>query len=317
LSFDLNIPWGRGFLDRICVDPCGLIRIEGWWDGVFEDETVPVISIDGIQAPFLQYFRFSRKDAALSSDEQLIPIGLGIDYLIPDTLVGTFGTLAFSLGDRSLQFTSAFTFIDPHYKQLFSSGAVWHRDDIYGSGPPNSVVHPDVFELARRLPPAVLDFGCGKGALLSRFRQLGIEAYGIELFSEGMRAALIPEVSDRITFYDGSFPTRFENGQFNSVVCSEVLEHIPDYRGAIQEIARIAKHSAFFTVPDASAIPAGFRHGAVPWHLLEGTHVNFFNQTSLTNELRRCFRTVQIGRLGPIYLNDAHGFVSLTAVCSK
>jgi ubiquinone/menaquinone biosynthesis C-methylase UbiE len=171
--------------------------------------------------------------------------------------------------------------------------------------------------LARRLPSPLLDFGCGKGALLGRLQQRGIEAYGIELFSEGLRAAILPEVADRITLYDGSFPTRFEDGQFNAVVCSEVLEHIPDYGGALQEITRITAQSAFFTVPDASAIPAGFRHGVVPWHLLEATHVNFFNQTSLTKELRRHFSKVQIGRIGPASVNDTRTFVSLTALCSK
>jgi SAM-dependent methyltransferase len=218
---------------------------------------------------------------------------------------------------RSFRFASSFSFVTPHYKSLFNSSAVWHRGNIYGSGPPNSVVDPEIFEWARRLAPPLLDFGCGKGVLISRLQQLGIEAYGIELFSEGLRAAILPEVADRITLYDGSFPTRFEDGQFNSVVCSEVLEHIQDYGGALQELARITAQSAFFTVPDASAIPVGFRHGVVPWHLLEATHVNFFNQTSLTTELRRHFSKVQIGRIGSAYLNDTRTFVSLSALCSK
>jgi SAM-dependent methyltransferase len=317
LSFDMNMPWERGFLDCVCVDPCGLIRVDGWWKGVFEEETLPVVSLDGVEIRFLQHFRFSRPDVPPASEQESIHVGLALEYLVPDTLVGLFHTLEVRVGTRCFRFESSFPFVNPHYKGLLDSSAVWHRNDIYGSGPPNSSVHPEVFELARRLPPAILDFGCGKGALLSQLRELGIEAYGIELFSEGLRAAMLPEVSDRITFYDGSFPTSFDDGQFNSVVCSEVLEHIPDYKGAIQEIARLTKQSAFFTVPDAGAIPAGFRHGVVPWHLLEGTHVNFFNQTSLINELRGHFKNVQIGRLGPIYLNDTKAFVSLTAVCSK
>jgi ubiquinone/menaquinone biosynthesis C-methylase UbiE len=307
-SFDIKTQWGRGYMERICVDPCGLIRIEGWWEGAFEEETLPGVSLDGAPIPFLQHFRFTRPD---------VPIGLALEYLVPDALTGAFKILEVTLGGRSFRFASSFSFVTPHYKRLFDSSAVWHRGNIYGSGPPNSVVHPEVFELARRLPAPLLDFGCGKGALLSRLQQIGIEAYGIELFSEGLRAAIIPEVSDRITFYDGSFPTRFEDGQFNSVVCSEVLEHIPNYGDALEEIARITRQSAFFTVPDASAIPAGFRHGVVPWHLLEATHANFFNQTSLTKELRRYFSRVQIGRIGSVYLNDTRTFVSLTALCSK
>jgi SAM-dependent methyltransferase len=311
------MPWGRGFVDGIYVDPCGLIRIEGWWDGVFEDERPPVVYLDGAEIPLLQCFRLNRPDIPVSSDGQSIHAGLGLEYLVPDTLVGTFTILEVTVGGRSFRFESSFAFVSPHYKSLFDSGTVWHRGNIYGSGPPNSVVDPEVFELARRLPSPLLDFGCGKGALLGRLQQRGIEAYGIELFSEGLRAAILPEVADRITLYDGSFPTRFEDGQFNAVVCSEVLEHIPDYGSALHEITRITAQSAFFTVPDASAIPAGFRHGVVPWHLLEATHVNFFNQTSLTKELRRHFSKVQIGRIGPASVNDTRTFVSLTALCSK
>jgi hypothetical protein len=306
-SFDIKTQWGRGYMERICVDPCGLIRIEGWWEGAFA-ETPPVVYLDGVRIPFLQHFRFVEPD---------VPNGLALEYLVPDALVGTFKTLEITVGRRRFRFGFSFSFLIPHYKGLLHSSAVWHRDDIYGHGPPNSLVDREIFELVRRLPSPLLDFGCGKGALLSRLRQLGTEAYGIELFSEDLRAALIPEVSDRIMFYDGSFPIPFEDGQFNSVVCSEVLEHIPNYGGALQEIARITKQRAVFSVPDASAIPAGFRQGVVPWHLLEGTHVNFFNQTSFTNELRRHFREVQIGRIGSAYLNGTRTFVSLTAVCSK
>ncbi len=311
------MPWGRGFVDRVCVDPCGVIRIEGWWDGAFEGETPPFVCLDGEQIPFLQYFRLNRPDIPVSSDGQLIQVGLALEYLVPDALVRPFTIIEVTIGGRSFRFESSFVFVSPHYKSLLDSGTVWHRGNIYGSGPPNSVVDPDVFELARRLPSPLLDFGCGKGALIGRLRQRGTEAYGIELFSEGLRAAILPEVADRITLYNGSFPTRFEEGQFNAVVCSEVLEHIPDYEGALHEIARITAQSALFTVPDASAIPAGFRHGVVPWHLLEATHVNFFNQTSLTRELRRHFSKVQIGRIGSAYLNDTKTFVSLTAICSK
>ncbi len=59
-----------------------------------------------------------------------------------------------------------------------------------------------------------------------------------------------------------------------SVVCSEVLEHIPDHGAAIREMARLARE-ALMTVPDMSAIPALFPHNVVRWHLLEATHASF------------------------------------------
>src|SRR5882757_190719 len=101
LSFDINMPWGRGFVDRICVDPCGLIRIEGWWEGVFEDETLPVVCLDRIQIPLLQHFRFTRPD---------VRTGLALEYLVPDTLVETPTTLEVTISRRNFRFESSFTF---------------------------------------------------------------------------------------------------------------------------------------------------------------------------------------------------------------
>ncbi|HEY6987540.1 MAG TPA: class I SAM-dependent methyltransferase [Bryobacteraceae bacterium] len=317
LSFEISLPCGRALLDGIHVDLCGLIRIEGRCEGVREGETLPTVSLDGIEIPFLQHFRFNRMEILPGAEQPSTHSAVALEYLVPETLIRTFHVLEIGVNGRRQRFESSFAFVNPHYRGLLHSSAVLHRADIYGSGPPNSAPNPEIVEIAKELPPPLLDFGCGKGALVKRLRELGREAYGLELYSSNLQTAILPEVHDRITFYDGSFPTRFEDGQFHSTVCSEVLEHIPNFGEALAEIARITRHSALFTVPDASAIPAGFRHSVVPWHLLEATHVNFFNQTSLTHELRRYFRKVEIGRSGCTYVNDSRAFASLTALCSK
>lgn len=135
-------------------------------------------------------------------------------------------------------------------------------------------------------------------------RRIGVEAYGLELDSPIIRESIPPQSAGAITLYDGSFPSPFEDGRFQSVICSEVLEHIPDYQAAIRDIARLAIEKVIFTVPDASAIPVGFRHGVVPWHLLEGTHVNFFTQQSLKHALESSFSKIEFGRIGLVHLND-------------
>jgi hypothetical protein len=304
-------------LDGIHVDLCGLIRVEGRCEGLIEGELLPAVSLDGIEIPFLHDFRFSRMEILPGAAQPSTHSAVALEYLIPETLIRTFHVLEIGVNGRRHRFESSFAFVNPHYRGLLHSGEVWHRSDIYGSGPPNSVPDPEILEIVKKLPSPLLDFGCGKGALIKRLRELGIDAYGLELYSKDLHAAVLPEIYDRITFYDGSFPTRFAGGQFHSTVCSEVLEHIPNFRQALEEIARITRQSALFTVPDASAIPAGFRHGVVPWHLLEATHVNFFNQTSLTDELRRYFRKVDVGRSGCTHVNDSRAFASLTALCSK
>ena len=56
-------------------------------------------------------------------------------------------------------------------------------------------------------------------------------------------------VSDKkIVFYNGiDFP--FTDGEFDYVICSHVLEHVPDVQKFISEIYRVSKHGGYFEYP--------------------------------------------------------------------
>jgi 2-polyprenyl-3-methyl-5-hydroxy-6-metoxy-1,4-benzoquinol methylase len=199
----------------------------------------------------------------------------------------------------------------PHYAGLFDDDRVLHRPDIYGYGPPNPEADPHVVELAKELPAPILDFGCGSGALVRALRACGLEAFGIEIDRPEIAAALRDDVKPWITLREGAtlpFPDR----RFGSVICTEVLEHIPDFETAVAEMARVAPE-ALITVPDMSSIPALFAHHVVPWHLLESTHVNFFTQRSLAALLARHFATVTFSRMGSFVVNGTEVHTSLVA----
>lgn len=52
----------------------------------------------------------------------------------------------------------------------------------------------------------------------------------------------------KIVFYDGTkFP--FADNEFDYVVCSHVLEHVPDLQEFISEIFRVSKHGGYFEYP--------------------------------------------------------------------
>lgn len=309
---------GRGFaggyLDNLHVDACGIIRLQGWCREPIATDQSPAITVDGQPVPLLQHFRFPRPDVASAACGQT---GVAWEYFVPDSVRGPSHSLQLQIPGGAIHFDISVQFNRPDYWPLFDSDQVHHRQHIYGSGPPNKVIHPDVLDLARRLPGPVLDFGCGQGTLIAELLKAGTEAQGIELDSPVLRAAIPPALSERITLYNGAFPSPFAEASFRSVVCSEVLEHIPDYRAAVADIARIATERVVFTVPDASAIPIGHRHGLVPWHLLESTHLNFFNQRSLAKLLEPFFRQVEFGRVGLAAVNDSFFHVSLTASCYK
>jgi ubiquinone/menaquinone biosynthesis C-methylase UbiE len=317
-AFNIARPGLGGFVDSVQADPSGIIRIVGWCRSEFDMKQVPSVSLDGHPVPFLQCFRFRRPDVPLNLNGVPSQTGLALDYLVPESMIGQSKVLAIDLGKQSnFRFEAEFDFIDPHYRGLLNTREVLHREHIYGSGPPNATVDPEIFELAKQLKGPLLDFGCGGGALIRELRRLGIEAYGLELNSGIVPEFILPESAAAITFYDGSFPSPFEDGRFRSVLCSEVLEHITDYQAAIRDIARLATKEVIFTVPDASAIPLGFRHFSVPWHLLEGTHVNFFTQESLKHALQPYFKKIEFGRVDLCRLNDTEFYVGLTASCSK
>jgi SAM-dependent methyltransferase len=208
-------------------------------------------------------------------------------------------------------------FVQPHYGSLLTVQDVLHREHIYGSGPPNPGVGAEVLPLLDLLKGRILDFGCGSGAAVAHLRAQGFDARGLELNTDVIKNALHPSVLPYISLYGGLFPSPFTSKSFDCVYSSEVLEHIPNPEGALAEMARLTKNRLVLTTPDISVIPLGFRSSSVPWHLLEGSHVNFFTQASLKRLLERHFSRIEFGRISPNHLNGSSYYVSLVAVCSN
>lgn len=79
----------------------------------------------------------------------------------------------------------------------------------------------------------VLDVGCGNGAFVDELRARGYgEAWGQEVATQ----TVSPYV-DVGTLYDCAYPTE----AFDVVTLHDVLEHVPDLRGFLREVARIVR----------------------------------------------------------------------------
>lgn len=316
----LNQVLPGGVYDQLEIDASGLFRVVGWLKDEVCPELTPALYVDRHQVPLSCHYRVPRLDIVQSGEElSHAQPGIVLEYLLPEQLCSQpFRCISLVLRNYpDIKLDGPFQFQSPDYRALFNSEHVYRREEIYGSGPPNSQIHPDVLALARKLPLPMLDFGCGAGALIAELRSSGMEIQGLEVESAPFVSSITPEMTRSITFYNGCFPSPFSSGSFRSVFCSEVLEHIPDYRGAIQELARLTTENLVITVPDASGIPLGFRHRLLPWHLLEGTHANFFSQASLEAALRPYFSHIEFGRIGACQMNDTTFYVSLVAVCRK
>ena len=80
-----------------------------------------------------------------------------------------------------------------------------------------------------------------------------------------------------------------------------------DFETFVSEIARVARRGALFSVPNSGAIPRYAPLWVVPWHLLEGSHVNFFNVASFRRLLAGSFAHVEVTEYGELPVAAADG----------
>lgn len=94
---------------------------------------------------------------------------------------------------------------------------------------------------------SVCDVGCGTGALLKRIRQAQphlSRLTGVDfVIDDASRLEGVEYVAAKIE----SLP--FEDGEFDTVICTHVIEHILEYRQAIAELRRIARRRLIIVVP--------------------------------------------------------------------
>lgn len=134
----------------------------------------------------------------------------------------------------------------------------------------------------------VLEVGCGAGNVLEQIPSNGL--YGIDLSTflirksqrrlAHRRARLVQANAERLPFSDG---------QFCNLVCTEVLEHVPDPRQIVSEMARVATANAVLviSVPNETWINRVKRiiHalGLHRW-LLQGGEDQYSSPDSMTDE---------------------------------
>ena len=141
----------------------------------------------------------------------------------------------------------------------------------------------------------MLDLGCGEGrhifGLMEKFPDLkciGLDPHieSLEKAFEGLK--FLESISNSKTnFLSGSaYSLPFSDDSFDLVVCSEVLEHLHDYKDAIKEINRVLKPGGQFL----ASVPAEFPE-KICWLLSEayqnqpGGHLRIFKKNKLIKEV--------------------------------
>jgi len=146
----------------------------------------------------------------------------------------------------------------------------------------------------------VLDLGCGEGRhVLAAYLADEVDVVGVDLSLADLRNAQQkfqeftadhPQAGERSFNLSTADALRlpFADDTFDKVICSEVLEHIPDYRSALAEIQRVLK-------------PGGLLCASVPrrwpekicwslsdaYHQVPGGHLRIFKARELRGDIEQ------------------------------
>lgn len=138
----------------------------------------------------------------------------------------------------------------------------------------------------------VLDLGCGEGRHVIAAHAIdGVDAVGVDLSASDLATA----AQRQREFVDGgegsalfsllvgdALRLPFPSATFDAVICSEVLEHIPDWRAALTEIERVLKPGGLF----CASVPRAWPEQICWWlsreyHDVPGGHLRIFSRPEL------------------------------------
>jgi SAM-dependent methyltransferase len=155
----------------------------------------------------------------------------------------------------------------------------------------------------------VLDAGCGEGRHCFGCLERGADVVGLDLDLGSLRHASLAlrARGAQLGRLGGSvqgdaFHLPFRDATFDRVICSEVMEHVHDYRGAARELARVTKPGGrvAVTIPTATSENLYLRLGD-DYFESPGGHIRIFRP----QELSRGLASAGLSTRG---VGFAHGF---------
>jgi SAM-dependent methyltransferase len=147
----------------------------------------------------------------------------------------------------------------------------------------------DLDRLRVRSGEKVLDAGCGEGRHCFGALERGAHVVGLDLDLASLqtsagnlrqRAAECGRLG--VLIQGNAFRLPFADGAFDKVICSEVMEHVHDYRGAARELARVTRPGGCLaiTIPTATSENLYLRFGD-DYFESQGGHIRIFRPRQL------------------------------------
>lgn len=127
-----------------------------------------------------------------------------------------------------------------------------------------------------------LEVGCAQGHYLSKAIKKTKHTYGVDVSKDFIEKS---KKTKAICFVSSAEKLPFKKEMFNIVLCTEVLEHVPNWKKAVKEIKRVLKKGghAIITIPLEKAV--FWRIGSIffPPKKTRG-HINLLNSKEIEKE---------------------------------
>ena len=148
----------------------------------------------------------------------------------------------------------------------------------------------------------VLDLGCGEGRhvhglyLMGNLKITGIDLNEASLQKAEEGLATLPKPTadhaGEVMFETGDATAlSFEDNTFDAIICSEVLEHLPDYHAALAEMHRVLKPGGRLCVSVPHAWPERICWQLAPppngYAFEPGGHIRIFDEVDLKVSVQR------------------------------
>ncbi len=150
----------------------------------------------------------------------------------------------------------------------------------------------------------VLDLGCGTGRFTAELARAGADPVGIEVAQAALGRALArhPGHDFRLAPIDGPLP--LDDGSFELVWASEVIEHVADTATWLSEVRRVLvpRGRLLLSTPDHPRLALALR-GIGPYSDPLGDHLHLYTRRSLAGLLAEFgFGEVRVTRVGGLPL---------------
>lgn len=130
----------------------------------------------------------------------------------------------------------------------------------------------------------VLDIGCGVGTIDFYLAERGHTVVAIDIsenaISIARRNAKIFGLDKYMQFYIGNFPEEIPKGIFDTIICSEILEHIKDDKGSVKKIKESLRKNGIVIASSPSQKAPLFKMGLLKNFDREVGHLRRYTDNS-------------------------------------